>query len=248
MRLSYAKVVEYQRRGLVHFHIVVRLDGADDGALPPSPFTTAALIQALQAAAASVTAPTRVPGRVSRWGEQIDIRPIAAGHDSGLSAEAVAAYIAKYSTKSSDALGQLDHRIDDGDVDRLDISGHLRQMVETAWRLGGDPALEHLGLRRWAHMLGVRGHFLTKSRRYSTTFGQLRRARVHWRVRKRLEGSEPTDPWGRAESEQATVVLQRWGFAGSGYRTSGDAWLARSAAANARERREAARLELSIAA
>ncbi|MBM7784969.1 hypothetical protein JOD67_001649 [Tenggerimyces flavus] len=36
-------------------------------------------------------------------------------------------------------------------------------------------------LRRWAHMPGYGGHFFTKSRRYSTTFGQLRRARIDWR-------------------------------------------------------------------
>ncbi|GAA4980340.1 hypothetical protein GCM10023257_18240 [Streptomyces hyderabadensis] len=36
-RLSYAKVAEYQRRGLVHFHAVVRLDGPDgpDSHRPP---------------------------------------------------------------------------------------------------------------------------------------------------------------------------------------------------------------------
>jgi hypothetical protein len=39
-RLSYAKVAEYQRRGLVHFHAVIRLDGPDgpsDPHLPRSP-------------------------------------------------------------------------------------------------------------------------------------------------------------------------------------------------------------------
>ena len=40
----------------------------------------------------------------------------------------------------------------------------------------GDPRL-----RLWAHMLGYGGHFLTKSRRYSVTFGQLRRARAEHR-------------------------------------------------------------------
>ena len=35
--------------------------------------------------------------------------------------------------------------------------------------------------RAWAHMLGYGGHFLTKSRRYSVTFGQLRAARTEHR-------------------------------------------------------------------
>jgi hypothetical protein len=46
-------------------------------------------------------------------------------------------------------------------------------------------------LRQWAHMLGFRGHWSTKSRRYSTTFTALRRARVEHATRERL------DPWGR---------------------------------------------------
>ena len=37
-------------------------------------------------------------------------------------------------------------------------------MIETAWQLGGLEAYDGLNLRRWAHMLGFRGHFLTKSR------------------------------------------------------------------------------------
>ena len=40
------------------------------------------------------------------------------------------------------------------------------------FRVGG------LRLRAWAHMLGFGGHWSTKSRRYSTTFTVLRRARV----------------------------------------------------------------------
>ena len=34
-------------------------------------------------------------------------------------------------------------------------------MIDTAWRLGGLDQYAELGLRRWAHMLSFRGHFLT---------------------------------------------------------------------------------------
>ena len=47
-------------------------------------------------------------------------------------------------------------------------------MIETCWQLGGLEQYEELNLRRWAHMLGFRGHFLTKSQRYSTTFRAIR--------------------------------------------------------------------------
>jgi hypothetical protein len=35
VRLAYAKVAEFQSRGLVHFHAIVRLDGAEDRATAP---------------------------------------------------------------------------------------------------------------------------------------------------------------------------------------------------------------------
>nr|WP_311132036.1 replication initiator [Nonomuraea gerenzanensis] len=37
VRLSYAKVAEYQARGLVHFHAVIRLDGPDGPTDRPRP-------------------------------------------------------------------------------------------------------------------------------------------------------------------------------------------------------------------
>ncbi|CAM5726845.1 Replication initiation protein OS=Streptomyces antimycoticus OX=68175 GN=SSPO_052450 PE=4 SV=1 [Streptomyces antimycoticus] len=37
-------------------------------------------------------------------------------------------------------------------------------------------------LLQWLHMLGFRGHFSTKSRRYSTTLGALRQARADYRA------------------------------------------------------------------
>jgi len=41
----------------------------------------------------------------------------------------------------------------------------------------------HLRLRQWAHMLGFRGHFSTRTRHYSTTLTQLRAERTAWRTR-----------------------------------------------------------------
>ncbi|HET7532226.1 MAG TPA: replication initiator [Nocardioidaceae bacterium] len=39
------------------------------------------------------------------------------------------------------------------------------------------PQIKPPAARHWVHMLGFRGHFATKSRRYSITLGALRRAR-----------------------------------------------------------------------
>src|SRR5207302_11425469 len=48
VRLSFSKVVEYQRRGSVHIHAVIRLDAAGDSTLPPvAPFDAGLLSAAL---------------------------------------------------------------------------------------------------------------------------------------------------------------------------------------------------------
>ena len=46
-------------------------------------------------------------------------------------------------------------------------------------------------------------------------------------------------------TDQAVAVVKEWGYAGTGHRTAGDAWLAASAAARAREHRRIAREELT---
>jgi hypothetical protein len=96
-------------------------------------------------------------------------------------------------------------------------------------------------------MLGFGGHFSTKSRRYSTTLGALRRARVGFAVRRRRGDTLPLDVWGRPEEDQTVIVVASWTYLDSGYQTEGETWLARSAAANAREQRRIARLELATA-
>jgi hypothetical protein len=93
-------------------------------------------------------------------------------------------------------------------------------------------------------MLGFGGHFSTKSRRYSTTLGALRRARVNHVLRRRRGDALPLDAWGRPEDDQALAVIASWSYLGSGYQTTGEAWLAASAAARAREVRRIAREEL----
>ncbi len=107
-----------------------------------------------------------------RWGRQVEVRPLEPG-----SASECAGYIAKYATKSTEAVGGLMHPLSESDVATLRIRPHARRMVETAWRLGGYRHLKELRLRKWAHALGFRGHCFTKSRRYSTTFTALRQAR-----------------------------------------------------------------------
>ena len=86
-------------------------------------------------------------------------------------------------------------------------------------------------------MLGYRGHFATKSRRYSTTMRALRAARRDWRRRQ--------NPLASNHGDRTLVTLTDLEWAGRGWRSSGDALLALSAAARAREHERIARDELA---
>ena len=259
VRVSYAKVAEFQRRGAIHFHAVIRLDAATECrcpaclAPPPASFTAALLEDALRAAVPLVQVPCPPlpdggPDRYARWGEQLDVHNItqADGEAGELSAEQVAGYIAKYATKATESFGAgLDRRLGVDDLDHLDgLPAHVAALVRAAWALGGRPEFERLRLRAWAHMLGFGGHWSTKSRRYSTTFTVLRRARVAFAKRRRTGDGVPLDAWERAEDDQAVVVVASWVYVGSGYATEGERWLALSAAARAREQRRVAHEEL----
>jgi hypothetical protein len=258
VRVSFAKVAEYQKRGAVHFHAVIRLDAATDCscpacvAPPPAGFTADLLDRAVREAAATVAVPRpAVDGDqgvtlVARWGEQLDVRHITEADEEGeLSAEQVAGYVGKYATKGTEALGvTLDHRVCEVELEGLDVPAHVAELVRACWELGGRPGLGKLRLRKWAHMLGFGGHFSTKSRRYSTTLGALRRARVAYAIRRRRGDTLPLDAWGRPEEDQAVIIVGSWHYLGSGYRTTGEAWLAASAAARAREARRIAKEEL----
>jgi hypothetical protein len=129
-------------------------------------------------------------------------------------------------------------------LEGLDLPAHVAELVRACWELGGRPALVGLRLRKWAHMLGFGGHFSSKSRRYSTTLGALRRARVAYAIRRRHGDTLPLDAWGRPADDQAVIVVATWSYIGSGYQTTGEAWLAASAAARAREARRIAKEEL----
>jgi hypothetical protein len=197
-RLSYAKVAEYQRRGLVHFHAAIRLDGPEGAATrAPAWATKERLAEAIRDAATSVV--LEVPRRDGdvlelRFGAQLDLRDITAagrtgevGEERDIRSSRLASYIAKYATKSTGAHDGPDRRFRAAeDIDRLSVSAHHKAMMRTAWELGGIPEYAELNLRRWAHMLGFRGHFLTKSRAWSTTLGELRNIRARFRLAETL--------------------------------------------------------------
>ncbi|MFJ8185185.1 replication initiator protein RepSA [Streptomyces sp. NPDC096105] len=245
-RVSFGKVAEFQKRGSVHFHAVVRLDGPDGPSTVPPAWATVALLEAaIHAAAARVAVPVPAsgdfPARTLRWGSQVDVQPIGALGQEELTEQAVASYVAKYATKAAETTGTVDRRIGElAELDRLALPAHTRRLIEACRDL--DDAYPDRLLWRWAHMLGFRGHFSTKSRHYSTTLGTLRQARADYRARqeRRERGfSEDLD-----DAEGSTLVLAHWTYAGQGH-TPGESWLAASIARDIRLNRETAREALA---
>lgn len=108
--------------------------------------------------------------------------------------------------------------------------------MQQAARIGTPgPALDHR--RVLLPLTRSCGHFASKSRRYSTTLGTIRGERRAYRQRQATGHTRELPP----DEQDTTLVVARWEFAGVGYLTSGDTTLARSAAARAREQRQAAR-------
>ena len=273
--LSYAKVAEYQKRGQVHFHAVIRLDGpTGPTSSPPAWATTQLLDHAVRAAAARTRVhhegePPKQPqpagdihafqpqgsdeaGRlVFRFGRQIDVRAIRSTDVTGggpVTDRHVAAYIAKYATKGAETTtGTLDHRLRFlAELAKDDITDHARRMIHTAWHLATNRRHAHLRLRHWAHMLGFRGHFSTRTRHYSTTLAHLRAERTTWRTSQpdthtpapasaqtqtgQTDGSQVSDDVGHPSDLAAghrnisgqrtdsdtTLVISHWQYAGTG--------------------------------
>ncbi len=252
VRVQFAKVAEFQRRGLIHFHALIRLDGrpvAGDPFPPPAvavdPDTLARLIH--QAAAQVRYDAPAIDGadvvRSLRFGAQVDVRAVHGQADrentagAELHPETVAAYVAKYATKAAaDLVGEQS-----GNTHLLRVKKLVRKVAVRA--LAGGLMAEdnpYRGLGRWADMLGFRGHFASKSRRYSTTLGRLRQARRD-HVRSRLNAAQigeavrGGDDGDLAELEHTTLVVGSWRFAGIGWLTGGDAALAAASAARARD-------------
>ncbi|TYB50042.1 replication initiation protein [Actinomadura chibensis] len=221
LAVSFAKVAEYQRRGVVHFHAVIRFDGPDGPATSPPEWATVRLLDDAvrhAAGAVSVTTPaaSSMPARSLSWGAQVDVRAITAS--GALTQQAVAGYIAKYATKAAECVGTLDRRLRPADeLATLPITSHARRLIGECLRLGALDEFADLRLVQWAHMLGFRGHFSTKSRRYSTTLGALRAARIAY-AREQFPGWQPPDD----QDPELILTIGEWRFHSQGL-TRGEA-------------------------
>ena len=247
--VQYAKVAEYQLRGVIHFHALIRIDGprSDTGFAPGPPTLDAATAAALvreAAAAVRFTAPPVRHDDVARtlaFGVQVDTRPVHVGRrpddpDEQLEAEQVAGYLAKYSTKAAT-------RSAGGDATNAHLTRLRTVTRDLAVRAHEEGVEPYLLMGKWVHMLGFRGHFSSKSRRYSVTLGALRRARQRAKslIAEHRATGQPLDLAAREaqlladDPDDTTLVVGDWRFVAAGWPTAGDAALAEAAAARARE-------------
>jgi hypothetical protein len=93
-----------------------------------------------------------------------------------------------------------------------------------------------------AHQFGHRGHCLTKSRRYGPTLTELRQARHDHAARHhQAGGADGAGGQLALGAEPSRALISQLRYVGQGHLTAADALLAASAAARAREQRQAAR-------
>jgi hypothetical protein len=229
------------------------------------------LTEAVHSSVASTTLTVGAPqhgARVLHFGRQLDIQNITTtsgdGHGASgpVTEDMVAAYIAKYATKTATTSGALDTPIHctqcrgtgrtrplvpcsccsgtglDRPPEELAVDAHTRRLVRTCWELACQPTYGELKLWRWAHTLGYRGHFTTKSRRYSTTLTDLRDARRTWQQEHNAaDDALPAElPAASDDPRPAALPACSWIYTGRGY-TPGEHLLA----AHTRHRRAVAR-------
>lgn len=262
--VQFAKVAEMQTRGAIHFHALLRLDGPvaqGIGAPAPAGITSEILAQTARDAAAAVSYVAPAPHPSIRpvllvFGSQIDAKPVRTSHrpddpNRELQPAQVAGYLAKYATKDATA---GTHGTTNPHLDRLVAlcrawSGHARgrdNLRRTGHHVpqpvGKDGLDVYTHLGKWSHELGFRGHFSTKSRRYSVTLGALRRARARFqslmadqqRTGRAIDWST-VDLLADEQDDDTTLVLRDWAYDGTGWDTAADEALALAAAARARE-------------
>lgn len=188
LMLSYFKVAEFQLRGLVHFHVVLRLDGPDGPQGVPPTWATAKLLSEIIVGAAQRERLQVAPEVTLRWGHQLHLTEIEGGPD----ARRVAGYLAKYAVKTTDGSLELARRFS-GPQQIADLTdSHQRTLALTAW---------DLGFTQHAHAFGYPGNLITKSRHYSTTFRQMRADRAAF----------------MAPSNEAAVIPGSFLYQGRGY-------------------------------
>jgi len=227
------KVVEMQRRGLPHFHAVTRSDAASEPgqqSSPPDTSVSACEFVAMVHQAAIDTELTARRKTMIRFGDQLDINLIGRGDmgeaaNASVSSRQIAAYLAKYGTKSIADFGIGTRKFSPTAIDQFNVTEHLREILRTIVTLADE---EHYGeILSCMRTLGYGGHAVSKSRQFSKTMTALRERRAAWR-KEQAQGDATS---GAAQNEYVTT---QWEFERLGHTGLGDRVLVASAFARSR--------------
>ena len=208
--LSYLKVAEFQKRGLVHLHVVLRVDGSGDRYLPPPEWLSSPVVIGAVHRAVRHVSWTGVDGMAVSWGTQVDVIVLDATASDQLK---IASYASKYAVKTTDGSLALARRFTSRRaIEEAIVSEHHRRLALAAWDLGGKNSHSGLNLRAHAHAFGYRGQLITKSTGYSTTFRELRKARADFtRPANEVEPIEGTYAYdGRGYDDPRAARLAEW--------------------------------------
>ena len=151
VRVSFAKVAEYQRRGrcpLSCDHPPRRSHraGHSSTSLGQHRFAHRRHRPGHPRRPPTNSGRLGVPARTLAWGRQADTRPITT--TGTLTDARVAAYVAKYAAKAAECTGTLDHRLTPADqLDALPLRDHARRLSAGASR-AAPRAVAHDRLRR----------------------------------------------------------------------------------------------------
>jgi len=217
-KVSFVKIMEMQRRGLPHFHAVIRIDEQSSDQMSTSGLSAMSphhLARLIASAVAKVElAVAGIGGEVVtlRFGTQVNIQPLLNGDP--IERRRLAGYLAKYVTKYVAEVVLASNRIHPSAIDQLDASNHIKLLLHAIAMLSLETERECMA--DWLHTLGYRGHTTTKSRRYSTTMTELRAIRREHE----LAGIPERESHG----------FEEWTFQFAGHATRGDRILAITAA------------------
>ncbi len=264
LRLSHGKAAEYQARGAVHFHAPLRLDGADcedpDAIVTPPPGITAAdLEDAVRQAAASISFRTRShPDSPDGQGWLI-----ASGENNWTSAPsaiappsptAVASYLAKYATKGTEPAGHASARITPDSLLRTRTRPEPTPNGSSA--PAGTSAAPKAGCAARPSTAPCVGGSTcsasagTSSPKPAATPSPSPPCARPASPTAATTTPDPTTPPSTGKSKPTpnpAAIIVRLSYAGTGWRTFGDALLANTAADQARKRRQTAREETTTA-
>ena len=251
--LQYAKVAEYQLRGAVHFHALVRLDGpagAEGSPRPrprsPPPCWPPWSRRPPPPCVHRPTGPRRRPRPgTERSAPRSTPGPSATDRrtddpDRSLTPEQVAGYLAKYATKAADDTEAKDNahlRRLRAATARHSSTGPRRHPPTDADRERAVRAARQVGAH--ARLPGplrhqvppLLGHPRPAPPRPAAVPGPDRRGQPG---RRRIDLRQLERP-PRRRADETTVVIGSWVYAGSGWANDGETALAVAAAARARE-------------